>query len=97
MFSEFIIGVKKQHNRTINNKIHNVQGNKVMLDFDLAELYEVETRVLRQAVRRNLKHFPDDFFSFQKKSGKRLSQIVITFPKTSNLAQLLLLPLLNKV
>lgn len=45
----------------IKNKIHNVQGNKVMLDFDLAELYGVETRVLKQAVRRNLKRFPDDF------------------------------------
>ena len=33
----------------IKNKIHNIQGNKVILDFDLAELYEVETRVLKQS------------------------------------------------
>lgn len=45
----------------IKTKIHNIQGNKVILDFDLAELYEVKTRVLKQAVRRNLKRFPDDF------------------------------------
>jgi|SRR3990167_8927447 hypothetical protein len=45
----------------IKTKIHNIQGNRVMLDFDLAALYDVETRVLKQAVRRNLKRFPEDF------------------------------------
>ena len=38
-----------------------VRGEKVMLDSDLATLYEIETRVLTQAVKRNLERFPDDF------------------------------------
>lgn len=38
-----------------------IRAQKVMLDFDLASLYGVETRVLKQAVRRNRKRFPDDF------------------------------------
>lgn len=46
---------------TIQNKIYEVRGHKVMLDFDLAEMYEVETRALKQAVRRNLDRFPSDF------------------------------------
>lgn len=57
----------------IKTKIHNIQGNKVILDFDLSELYEVETRVLKQAVRRNLKRFPDDFmFQLSKDEWKEL-------------------------
>ena len=42
-------------------RIHLVRGQKVRLDYDLAELYGVETRALKQAVRRNLDHFPGDF------------------------------------
>jgi hypothetical protein len=45
----------------IENKIYLIQGQKVMLDRDLAILYGVETRVLKQAVKRNLKRFPEDF------------------------------------
>lgn len=45
----------------IQNKIFEIRGQKVMLDYDLANLYEVETRVLKQAVRRNISRFPDDF------------------------------------
>ena len=57
----------------IKTKIHNIQGHRVILDFDLAELYEVETRVLKQAVRRNLKRFPDDFmFQLSKDEWKEL-------------------------
>ena len=39
----------------IQSKIYEIRGQKVMLDFDLAELYQVETRVLNQSVKRNLK------------------------------------------
>ena len=42
----------------IENKIYEIRGQKVMLDFDLAEMYGVETRVLKQAVRRNIERFP---------------------------------------
>lgn len=45
----------------IENKIHEIRGQKVMLDFDLAEMYEVETKNLNKAVKRNLERFPDDF------------------------------------
>ena len=45
----------------IQDLIHEVRGKKVMLDFDLARLYQVETRTLKQAVRRNITRFPPDF------------------------------------
>ena len=46
---------------TIQNLIYEIRGQKVMLDFDLAKLYHVETKVLNQAVKRNTKRFPSDF------------------------------------
>lgn len=45
----------------IQQKIHEIRSQKVMLDADLAELYGVETKVLKQAVRRNRNRFPEDF------------------------------------
>lgn len=45
----------------IENKIYEIRGTKVMLDFDLAELYGIENRVLKQSVRRNIERFPEDF------------------------------------
>ena len=45
----------------IQNKIYEIRGQKVMLDFDLAELYATETRLLKRAVRRNIDRFPIDF------------------------------------
>lgn len=45
----------------IENKIYDVRGQKVMLDFELADMYSVETRMLNQAVKRNTKRFPADF------------------------------------
>ena len=45
----------------IQSKIYEIRGQRVMLDFDLAELYQVETRVLNQAVKRNIDRFPKDF------------------------------------
>ncbi len=45
----------------IENKIYEVRGLKVMLDFDIAQLYEVETKALNQAVKRNIIRFPEDF------------------------------------
>ncbi|MBU0488921.1 MAG: ORF6N domain-containing protein [Bacteroidetes bacterium] len=48
----------------ILNKIYVIRGKKVMLDKDLAELYDVETKVLKQAVRRNMDIFPE-YFMFE--------------------------------
>lgn len=45
----------------IQNKIYEIRGVRVMLDFDLAEMYETETKRLKEAVRRNLNRFPPDF------------------------------------
>lgn len=67
----------------IRSRIYDVRGVKVMLDYDLARLYKVETRVLKQAVRRNADRFPDDFmFRLSKEEAnnliaKRVSQNVI--------------------
>ena len=65
----------------IKNRIYEVCGRRIMLDFDLAALYEVETRILNQAVRRNSDIFPDDFmFRLTKNEWDMLSQIVMTYP-----------------
>lgn len=45
----------------IENKIYEIRGQKVMLDFDLAEMYEIETKNLNKAVKRNIERFPEDF------------------------------------
>ena len=45
----------------IENKIYEIRGQKVMLDFDLAEMYEVENKYLKRIVRRNMNRFPEDF------------------------------------
>ena len=61
----------------IKQSIVLIRGQKVMLDRDLANLYEVETRVLNQAVRRNIKRFPEDFmFALTRDEIMRISQIV---------------------
>jgi hypothetical protein len=64
----------------VMNKIYLIRGQKVMLDRDLAELYQVETRVLNQAIRRNIDRFPKDFmFQLTEKEFKNWkSQIVIS-------------------
>jgi hypothetical protein len=45
----------------IKDRIHEVRGMKIMLDFDLAQLYTIETKRLKEAVRRNIRRFPEDF------------------------------------
>src|SRR6267142_2599435 len=57
---------------TIEQKIYLIRGHKVMLDSDLAHLYEIETRVLIQSLKRNLDRFPDDFM-FQLNAEEALS------------------------
>ena len=62
----------------IQKKIFEIRGHKVMLDFHLAELYEVETKVLKQAVKRNINRFPSDFMIELNDNDLRIlrSQIV---------------------
>jgi len=66
--------------KSIEGRIFQLRGRKVMLDRDLAELYGVETRILIQAVRRNIDRFPDDFmFQLTKSELANLrSQFVIS-------------------
>ena len=63
-------------------KIYEIRGQKVMLDSDLAELYEVETRILNQVVKRNIDIFPEDFmFQLSLTEWESMSsQIVMTYP-----------------
>jgi hypothetical protein len=65
----------------IQQKIFEIREQKVMLDFDLAALYEVETRVFNQAVRRNIESFPEDFMSrlTRKEWSSMRSQIVTSY------------------
>lgn len=65
---------------TLISKIYLIRGKKIMLDRDLAELYDVETRTLNQAVKRNEKRFPDDFMFRlkQKELENWKSQFVIS-------------------
>jgi hypothetical protein len=57
----------------IQNKIFEIRGHKVMLDFDLALLYNVENKRLKEAVRRNINRFPEDFmFELTKKEFENL-------------------------
>lgn len=59
--------------KRIENRIFLIRGKKVMLDKDLAELYEVETRRLNEQVRRNIKRFPEDFmFQLTKQEFENL-------------------------
>ena len=70
-------------NEKIINRIVLLRGEKVILDVHLAELYDVETRTLKQAVRRNIERFPDDFmFVLSEKEIKSVvSQNVIPSKK----------------
>jgi hypothetical protein len=66
----------------IERSIHLIRGQKVMLDRDLAELYGVETRVLKQAVRRNVKRFPPDFmFELTRQENQSLRSQNVTLER----------------
>jgi ORF6N domain len=66
----------------IQNKIHEIRGYKVMLDFDLAEMYEVETKRLKESVKRNINRFPSDFmFTLTQKEFQGLRSQIATSNK----------------
>jgi hypothetical protein len=63
----------------IISQIYYIRGVKVMLDFHLADLYDVETRVLNQAVQRNIERFPEDFmFQLSDNEIKNLTSQIVT-------------------
>ena len=76
-------------NKSMQDIIYDIRGVKVMLDYDLAAIYGVETRTLNQAVKRNMERFPQDFmfklteeewFALVQKISMS-SQIVMTYPE----------------
>ena len=88
----------------IQNKIYEVRQQRVMLDFDLAELYQTETKYLKRAVRQNIKKFPPDFmfelnktefetlrcnFSTSKRGGTRYMPFAFTEHGVTMLASVL--------
>lgn len=57
----------------IQNKIYEIRGQRVMLDFDLANMYQIPTKALKQAVKRNIERFPEDFmFQLTEKEWREL-------------------------
>jgi hypothetical protein len=66
----------------IQNKIYEIRGHKVMLDFDLSEMYEVKTKRLKESVKRNLSRFPNDFmFTLTQKEFQDLRSQIVTSSK----------------
>jgi hypothetical protein len=83
--------------QVIQNKIYEIRGQRVMLDFDLAEIYQVETRALKQAVRRNIERFEGDDFmvelsdvEYSNLKERLRSQIVMLEVAFRNIHHLLL-------
>ena len=73
----------------IHSKIFEVRGQRVMLDFDLAELYEVETKRINEQVRRNKERFPDDFmFKITLKEWKTIQSQIATGSISGNQSQI---------
>ncbi len=80
----------------IERSIHLIRGQKVLLDRDLADLYGLETRVLNQAVSRNIDRFPSDFmFALTREEIMRISQTVIS--SKIKYAKRVYMPLQSKV
>ena len=80
--SEGVVTNCDRKNINIESLIHTIRGQKVMVDFDLAMLYGVQTKALNQAVKRNIERFPGDFmFQLTKEELDSLrSQIVTANP-----------------
>lgn len=70
--------------QTLRSKIYEIRQQQVLLDFDLSELYETETRALKQAVNRNIERFPDDFmFQLSKLEWQELITNCDNLPPTA--------------
>ena len=69
----------------IQSKIYEIRGCRVMLDSDLAALYQVETKALKQAVKRNIERFPDDFmFELTKEEVECLRSQIVTLKNNAD-------------
>ena len=71
--------MSKQLDSTIQSKIHELRGVKIILDFNIAELYDVPTKVLKQSIRRNKDRFPEDFmFELTENEWLNLRSQIVT-------------------
>jgi len=71
--------------QSIQNRIYEIRGERVMLDFDLASLYEVPTKVLNQSVKRNNKRFPKDFmFRLTQEEWENIRSQSVTASKSTS-------------
>lgn len=78
----------------IDNRIYEIRGLKVMFDYDLAELYGIETRRLKEQVRRNIERFPEDFMlQLDKVEWMEVIANCDNLPEKQNIVQPLLLHL----
>jgi hypothetical protein len=81
--SEFLRSFAPMELEVIQNKIYEIRGRRVMLDFDLAALYKVETKRLKEQVKRNVERFPDDFmFQLTKREWDELVANCDQLPET---------------
>ncbi|NTE00813.1 ORF6N domain-containing protein [Agrobacterium tumefaciens] len=77
--------------KSIESKIYTIRDERVMLDFDLASLYEVETKALNQAVKRNIMRFPDDFmFQLTSKEWENIRSQIVTGYEEINSSQIVM-------
>ena len=85
--SKAIIPVNPASVDTIKDHIFEIRGQRVMLDRDLSKLYNVETRVPNQAVKRNIERFPDDFmFRLNKSEWTVLKSQIVTMNDDNSIA-----------
>lgn len=77
--------------QSIQNRIYEIRGQRVMLDYDLAALYEVETRVLNQAVKRNAERFPEDFMFQLRPTEYEMVKQQINFTKQNPSSQIVMM------
>ena len=84
--------------RLIQNKIYEIRGQKVMLDFDLAEIYGIETKYLKRSVKRNIERFEGEDFMFEltKEELSRCNFGTLNNQRGSNV-KYMPLPLVNSV
>ena len=83
--------------KSIQNRIYELRGQRVILDFDLAVLYETETRALNQAVKRNMKRFPEDFmFRLSLPEWLSLSEQTVIMNEQDNMSSQSVMTYLNK-
>jgi hypothetical protein len=79
------IQIIQENTQDIQSKIYTIRGLQVMLDRDLAELYDVETKVFNQAVKRNINRFPENFrFQLTLEEDKNLRSQFVTSSLSAN-------------